>query len=686
MSKIVIVDDDFFSLYFINSILEKEYEVVVFNRGNKLLEYLENDRADLILLDYYMPEKDGIEVLAELKTNPDTAAIPVVILTGEQDSKVEASCFEKGAEDFINKPLVPEIVRWRISRILELYKLRKTLETQLDKKTRQVENVMLQAIATVANTVDAKDEFAIDHSTSVASYAAQLAKELGWSDERFYTIYHIGLLHDIGKLTVPDVIIHKQSELSMNEWKVIKDHTTIGGEILKDVRIVNRAEEGALYHHERYDGTGYPKGLKGNEIPVEARIISLADAYDAMTSNRAYRDRLTREQVLQEFIDGKGTQFDPEMTEVFLKMIKEERLDKFFAPIAPKGMVLGDTDNPAEASNQLLFRVMEANNRAVKNEAMRDFLTGIHNRSYAEKYISKFLQKNSRGTYFMLDLDNFKQVNDRFGHLEGDNALRFTADMITKVVKDSGIACRMGGDEFAIFIYEDKNKEELQELANQMLVEYDKIKQKEDIMADTSVSIGIAIAPEDENTYQGLYEAADKALYYSKRAGKNRYTFYKDAMSQEPSDREAVIDVKKLQEFLEIDNTAGTYQVRYSDFPKVYKFIARTLERTNQTAQLLLLSLQCSDEELFAKDILQGEIKKLEAAVGKSLRRNDVSTRYSNSQVLVVLMDISDENMEIVIRRIINRYKDASSYEEYDVTYEKVSVDGSGSEHELEEA
>lgn len=674
MYKIVVADDDRFSLHLINDILKKDYEVVTFNRGIALLEYLQDDWADLILLDYRMPEKDGMEVLMELKSNPHTVTIPVVVLTGEQDVSVEIACLQKGAEDFITKPYSPEVVLSRISRILELNRLQNNLQQRLDEKTRQMENVMLQAVTTVANTVDAKDDYTGQHSVHVAQNATLLAKELGWNEEEIYNIYYAGLLHDIGKISVPDAILHKPANLTEHEFRIMKGHTTIGAEILKDIGIAKMARTVALHHHERYNGTGYPMGLKGDEIPLEARIVTIADAYDAMTSNRVYRDCLTKEDIIEELDAGRGEQFDPYLVDVFIKMVREDKLQEFDT----LQMNLDrDTTGPVAESNQILMRVMEANNKAMKREAMRDPLTGMYNRNYAESQINAYLHKEKKGVCLMLDLDNFKQVNDRFGHIAGDYALRSIAEMLGLVTKDKGIACRMGGDEFLIFLYEKGDKEKLRKLAVFMLKEYERIKQGSDSMEDTSLSIGISIAPEDGATYQDLYDSADKALYCSKRAGKNRYCFYNEATTTELDEHEVIIDIHQLNEMMQKNNDSkGTFQVKYAEFEKIYNFVTRCMERTNQSAQLLLLSIKNTVRPWESPQELDVEIQNLERAISNSLRRNDVCTRYSKSQMLVVLIGINGENMELVKNRIIKKYKTMQNYPHYEIICEEMAVKG----------
>ncbi len=669
MYKVIVVDDDFFSLHLISDILKNDYELVTFSLGQQLLDYLETDSADLILLDYYMPQQDGIEILKEMKKNPRTASIPVVILTGEHDTTIEIACFKAGAEDFITKPYVPEVVCSRISCILELYKLRENLQQRLDEKTRQMENVVLQAITTVANTVDAKDDYTEEHSVRVAQISALIARDLGWSDKEIYNIYYTGLLHDIGKISVPDATIRKTGALNEEEWKVMKGHTTVGAEILKDIHIVKMAGTVALYHHERYDGRGYPMGLKGEEIPVEARIVGLADAYDAMTSNRAYRSHLSIEQVVAELEEGKGTQFDPELTDVLLKMIREDRIQEIdIQSVVPEEI----QKEPVNEGSQLLFKVMEVSNNAVKQEAMKDSLTSLYNRSYAEKKIDYYLQRYGQGAYFMLDMDNFKQVNDRYGHIAGDDTLKEVGKMLNRKVEQGGIACRMGGDEFAIFIYKEMEHDKLKEMAASLLEEYSVIKQGNKNMAETSLSIGIAVAPEDGNSYKELYNAADKALYCSKRGGKNRFCFYGNEME----DRKNLVNIIHLKELLMSGSKdTGSYQVQYKEFTRIYQFIRRCVERTQQKVQILLLSLQIRNPKEDLTELMETELCNLERAVVDCLRRNDVSTRYSNSQIIVILPDTTEENVDIVLERITKSYLALQKYSQYELKCEKMSMD-----------
>ena len=179
-------------------------------------------------------------------------------------------------------------------------------------------------VQTLAETIDAKDTYTNGHSGRVAEYARQIARRLGYDRNRQNEIYMIGLLHDVGKIGVPDSVINKPSRLTEEEYAQIKTHPVMGDKILKKIQERPKLAIGARWHHERYDGTGYPDGLAGENIPEEARIIAVADAYDAMTSRRSYRDILPQAAVRSEIERGKGTQFDPVLADIMLEIIDED--------------------------------------------------------------------------------------------------------------------------------------------------------------------------------------------------------------------------------------------------------------------------------------------------------------------------------------------------------------------------
>lgn len=206
----------------------------------------------------------------------------------------------------------------RQRKIISAFSRRNTLEMAVENEHDRLMAMTTQTILSISNAVDARDRYTKRHSARVAEYSLLIAKELNWDDNRLEQLYQIALLHDIGKIGVSDTILSKDSALTEEEYEKIKGHTVIGGEILKDLTLLPNASIGAILHHEQYNGEGYPYGLKGDQIPIEARIIGIADAFDAMNSSRVYRKRMSAEDIMNELLGGRGTQFDPELLDIFI--------------------------------------------------------------------------------------------------------------------------------------------------------------------------------------------------------------------------------------------------------------------------------------------------------------------------------------------------------------------------------
>ena len=330
-SKVMLIDDDSINIKAVTSMLKSEFAVTAVQSGKEAFETLQKSKPDLILLDVYMPEMDGHDVIKALKANPEYIDIPVVFLTSDVEENTEIQGFSEGAIDFLRKPFRKDVAVQRIRRILELSYLQKNLQQEVEKQTEVAENrresverLSWQMVQALANTIDAKDSYTNGHSTRVAQYSVMLAEKMGYTGEKLEQLQYAAMLHDIGKIGVPREIINKPSKLTDEEYAIIKTHPAIGENILKEVSEIPDIAIGARWHHERYDGKGYPDGMKGEDIPELARIIGVADAYDAMTSKRSYRDVLPQEVVIGELEKGKATQFDPEIAELMIELIKED--------------------------------------------------------------------------------------------------------------------------------------------------------------------------------------------------------------------------------------------------------------------------------------------------------------------------------------------------------------------------
>ncbi|PWJ68686.1 diguanylate cyclase (GGDEF)-like protein [Ruminococcaceae bacterium R-25] len=329
VKKVVVVDDDVINLQVAGKILSAGgIHVTALRSGEALFDYLdkENELPNLILLDVKMPGMSGFDCIKKLHSLETQASkIPVIFLTADESEGAEREGLSLGAMDFIRKPFVPEILRLRVNNLIELVTLQNQLYFEVEQKTRENKDLFMQIVRSLAAAIDTKDVHTKGHSSRVAEYSRMIAKRSGFPDSRQDEIYVLALLHDVGKIGIPDGILNKPSTLTDEEFKAIKAHSALGASILKNIENDPKFELCAMYHHERYDGTGYPSGLKGTEIPEEARIIAVADAYDAMSSDRSYRPHLSQEKIRSELENGKGTQFDPDFAEIMLSILDEDK-------------------------------------------------------------------------------------------------------------------------------------------------------------------------------------------------------------------------------------------------------------------------------------------------------------------------------------------------------------------------
>ena len=345
---ILVVDDDVTSLKLAQKILETEYRVAAVNNGEMVFKYLMNNTPDLILLDLNMPEIDGFEVIKRLKNNENYKEIPVIFLTANQDSEIEAKCLESGAIDFVNKPFVPIVLKGRVKRVMELYSYRKQLEDMvqdqaeiIEERTERITHIQNAVIVGMATLIEERDNSTGRHVRSTQHYVEMLCKALKrkgmfrdqLTDDYMYQTIKATPLHDVGKIKIPDAILQKKGKLTEEEFKIIQNHSSYGAEIIdgilgsvEDPDYLQVARDIALYHHERWDGSGYPTGLRGDKIPLCARIMSIADVFDALYEERVYKKAIRPVRVTLSIIeDGRGTQFDPDITDVFLELDDEIR-------------------------------------------------------------------------------------------------------------------------------------------------------------------------------------------------------------------------------------------------------------------------------------------------------------------------------------------------------------------------
>jgi putative two-component system response regulator len=356
---ILVVDDTADNLEIMAGLLKDSYHVKLANSGERALKYVRGERKpDLILLDIMMPGLSGHDVIRELKANAATRDIPVIFLTAMTAAEDEKKGFDLGAADYITKPISPPTVLARVRTQLQnkahadfLRDQNAWLEAEVGRRTREITAIQDVTILAMASLAETRDSDTGNHIRRTQLYVRALAEKLkshprfGYylSDAMVEVLYKSAPLHDIGKVGVPDRILLKPGKLTAEEFEVMKTHTTLGRDAIAhaewklgmSVDFLGCAKEIAYGHQEKWDGSGYPEGLAGEDIPISARLMAIADVYDALISRRVYKDGLSHERAVQIIRDGRGVHFDPDMVDAFLELAED------FRAIATR---FGDTD------------------------------------------------------------------------------------------------------------------------------------------------------------------------------------------------------------------------------------------------------------------------------------------------------------------------------------------------------
>jgi putative two-component system response regulator len=323
---ILLVDDEAMIRQLLSQKLSPQgYRCEQAANAEQALEKLEKDSIELVILDIKMPGKSGVELLSEIKAKyPDTA---VIMATAVDDANIAINCMKAGAYDYTTKPFNLEEVSFAVARALERRRLRlenrdyqQHLEQKVEEQAQKIRASFFNAITALAYALEAKDVYTSGHSQRVTEISVAIAKHLGLDKENIEKIRLAGLVHDIGKIGVREAVLNKPGSLSDEEFEHVRLHSVTGERILQPIVDDGEILKAVRHHHERYDGTGYPDGLKGEQIPQLARIIAVADTFDAMTSERPYRKALTKDVACAEVERCRGTQFDPEAADAFLEV------------------------------------------------------------------------------------------------------------------------------------------------------------------------------------------------------------------------------------------------------------------------------------------------------------------------------------------------------------------------------
>jgi len=391
------------------------------------------------------------------------------------------------------------------------------------------------------------------------------------------------------------------------------------------------------------DGFEVLKKISENETRREIPVIFLTADSDAETESRC--------------LEAGAVDF---IAKPFVPAVMMSRISR----------ILEMADMRRQLADKLEQKIKEVSD--IKSKARQDALTGLWNRAYTEETVNGLIAEGTSGALFMIDMDNFKAINDNYGHIEGDNTLKMFADTMRTFSSDGDVLCRIGGDEFVMFINGVTSKSELSNLAGDIISDLCGKLEAKKFETNSSVSIGIAQIPEDGKDFGTVYNSADKALYYVKQNGKNSFHFFSEQKNAESERGSTLVDLKYLREFMSrADSGKGAYQLDLDSFHHVYNFIRRFIERSGRDVQTVLFTAYSESGAVVEQNETDAALEMLERAIYTSLRRADVSTRYSSKQIIVILMDANSENGDMVARRIIdcfgNIYKSRNVKIKYDI-------------------
>ncbi|MEN6559629.1 MAG: HD domain-containing phosphohydrolase [Acidobacteriota bacterium] len=336
---ILCIDDNPEVLKLMKMLLADEFDLELMTSAEKGLKFLREKNPDLVLCDVMMPGMDGHTFCRAVKSDAALKHIPIILVTARSGAEMLNEGLQAGADDYISKPFDSTELKARIRALLriremesELALVNRNLKMRTSDLVEQQRSLFLSTVKSLASAIDAKDEYTRHHSTRVTDFSLKIAAKMGFSEKELSDLELAAVLHDVGKIAVPESILHKPGKLTNEEFKLIKDHPARGEAILSPVIELKEIARVVRAHHERYDGTGYPDRLKGREIPLGARIMAIADTYDSITSERPYRKAASHRYAVKEIINCSGTQFDPEVVENFLEiagtLVQDKERDK----------------------------------------------------------------------------------------------------------------------------------------------------------------------------------------------------------------------------------------------------------------------------------------------------------------------------------------------------------------------
>ncbi len=413
-------------------------EVVVANNGLEGLEAYKSKKFDIVITDLSMPKMDGLDMLRHIKSINDEQA--VLITTAHSESNYIFGAIKAGIDGYIIKPfdfvqLNQEIfkVAQKIKKFKENEEYKLHLIDMVNKKTLQLKDNYEKTLFLMVEMIEKRDTYTAGHSKRVAEYCVKIAAEMGYSDEECTLLHQAAILHDVGKIGTPDAVLLKPNKLNEIEYKLIQEHVSVSYKLLSNIPMFEHLAEIIYSHHERYDGKGYPRGLKGDEIIPFARIMIVADAFDAMTTNRIYKAKKTVKEALVELKKLSSKQFHPEVVEKALIVFSDIEIDENI------------TQLPKTELEQERFAYF-----------YKDILSEVYNQSYLDVVLMKNSYDREYKYMEVFFINGFSNYNKKYGWKEGDKLLKEFANILNEKLQDN-LIFRVFGDDFVVISKEKLN-------------------------------------------------------------------------------------------------------------------------------------------------------------------------------------------------------------------------------------
>ncbi len=524
--KILIVDDSEMNRALLIDILEDQYDVVEADNGVDAIALLSKHREEfsLLLLDIMMPEMDGFEVLAHINKYHWNYTLAVIMISADDSPKNIKRAYDMGAFDYISRPFDSTIVHRRISNTMFLYARQRHLEKIIVKQFYEQEKNNKLMIAILSHLVEFRNGESRLHVLHVNTITELLLKNLTQRTDRYSLsksdidlISTASSLHDIGKISISDDILNKPGRLTAEEFEVMKGHSAIGAQILsglpldqQESPLVKVASEICRWHHERYDGNGYPDGLKGEEIPISAQVVALADVYDALTSDRCYKKAYSHTEALKMILEGQCGAFNP----VLLQCLQEiaGTLERELTEASgEKTVSIQDMRNKIDYDRLFSYEKYSSVSRKQQHLQLLyiDSLTGVYNRRYYDEH---FRRAEDTEAIAVMDVDDFTKINVHYGRDAGDIVLQRVVQAVLSCVQETDSVIRYGGDEFVIIFYSipadtyEERLENIKDCISRIVIEE---------YPDMQVSASIGGAYGTAKTKK-LFKIADGMLYEAK--------------------------------------------------------------------------------------------------------------------------------------------------------------------------